>query len=145
MTPFHKFTKRFFELAGISQDNSYTIMVTFEFDGLLMESESIKKFEKTTNRYFFHAEKSHPPVKAHYHIIPNNGKKELYAVNIDGTAHHKKNKGHTIPEKEALELRKLGVQIPDNNIIEYFVMTVENMSLILENKTPEKKLYILID
>jgi hypothetical protein len=37
---------------------------------------------------------------------------------MDGTAHHRRNKGYEVPKKEADELRKFGVQIPANRIIE---------------------------
>ena len=37
---------------------------------------------------------------------------------MDGTARHKKNRGYQVPSKEAEELRALGVNIPDDRIIE---------------------------
>lgn len=30
-----------------------------------------------------HSENPSIPVKAHYHVYPSNGRKELYAVNVD--------------------------------------------------------------
>ncbi|MEI9954927.1 MAG: hypothetical protein WDM90_01105 [Ferruginibacter sp.] len=83
-----------------------------------MEHESIKRFQKSTNRYYFHPESTNPPVKGHYHVVPSKGNEEIYAVNLDGTAHHKINKGYQIPKKEAEELKRLGVNINDDRIIE---------------------------
>jgi len=59
-------------------------------------------------------------------VYPSNSKKELYAVNVDdGKAHHKNNKGHVVPGKEADELRTLGVQIPKTNILESRQFTIQ--------------------
>lgn len=116
--------KRMQKLAGIEIDNSddqYCILITVgESDGrsLITEHEKYQSFKKTTNRYLYHPENPDIPVKAHYHIYPNNGKQEIYSVNMDGTAHHKKNRGYQVPSKEAKELRALGVTIPDDRIIE---------------------------
>ncbi len=111
------------ELANIKEINPlrkiYAIQLTFaEPKGLLLETEKYKDFQSTNNRYLFHPQNTSIPVKAHYHIYPSNSKKELYAVNMDGTAHHKKNRGYQVPKKEADELRRLGVIIPSNNILE---------------------------
>lgn len=118
-----KFLKRYNELVDfkstiLESNSTYLIEVTFEYSDSLLEHENIIKFKKTKNRYYGHSEKTNPPVKAHYHVIPSNGKQEIYAVNIDGTAHHRANKGYEIPRKEATELRALGVDIKPNNIIE---------------------------
>jgi hypothetical protein len=117
--------QRFQELAGLKKSDifksQYAIQLTIDKPNgidLLLEHEQYTKFQKTNNRYTKHPENPDIPVKAHYHIVPSNSKKELYAVNTDGTAHHKKNRGHQVPKKEADELRILGVQIPSNNIIE---------------------------
>lgn len=120
---FRPYVKRFQELAGLrptglDAEETYLIEVTFDFGNSLLEHESIKNFKKTNNRYYFHPESTNPPVKGHYHVIPSNGKQEIYAVNLDGTAHHKVNKGYQIPKKEADELRGLGVDIKDDRIIE---------------------------
>jgi hypothetical protein len=112
------------KLAGIEIEeieNKYCIMVTVgdsEGKTLLLEHEKYQSFQKTSNRFLQHPANPDIPVQAHYHIYPNNGKKEIYAVNMDGTAHHKKNRGYEVPRKEAEELRNFGVQIPDNRIIE---------------------------
>ncbi|MBB3187417.1 hypothetical protein [Microbacter margulisiae] len=120
---FRPYVKRFQELAGlrptgVDAKETYLIEVTFDFGNSLLEHESIKNFKKTNNRYYLHPELTNPPVKGHYHVIPSNGKQEIYAVNLDGTAHHKVNKGYQIPTKEADELRGLGVDIKDDRIIE---------------------------
>lgn len=112
------------KLANISVDdsqNKYCILISVgksEGESLITEHEQYKSFRKTTNRYTQHPEYPDIPVQAHYHIYPRKGKKEIYAVNMDGTAHHKKNRGYEVPKKEADELRKMGVEIPDNRIIE---------------------------
>jgi len=103
---------------GIDANATYLIEVTFDFGNSLLEHESIKNFRKSNNRFYLHPETTNPPVKGHYHVIPYNGKQEIYAVNLDGTAHHKVNKGYQIPKKEADELRSLGVEINTDRIIE---------------------------
>lgn len=111
------------ELAGIKEIDPfrkvYAIQLSFEAPkGLLLEAEKYRDFQSTNNRYLFHPQNTSIPVKAHYHIYPSNSKRELYAVNMDGTAHHKKNRGYQVTRKEADELRRLGVHIPSNNILE---------------------------
>jgi hypothetical protein len=121
---FRPYVKRFQELAGLrptglDAPKTYLIEVTFDFGETLLEHNSIKNFKKSTNRYYYHPEETNPPVKAHYHVIPSKGKEEIYAVNMDGTAHHRVNKGYQIRRKEADELRSLGVHINSDNIIEH--------------------------
>ncbi|MDY0142922.1 MAG: hypothetical protein RBR97_13615 [Bacteroidales bacterium] len=112
------------KLADIPIDNlkgKYCILISVgesEGKSLITEHEQYQGFQKTTNRYVQHPENPDIPVQAHYHIYPSKGKKEIYAVNMDGTAHHKKNRGYGVPKKEADELRKMGVEIPDDRIIE---------------------------
>jgi hypothetical protein len=92
---------------------------------LLIEHNQYTQFQKTTNRYTYHPKNPSIPFKAHYHIYPSNSKKELYAVNLDdGTAHHKSNRGYVVPKKEAEELRFLGVKIPNDNILESNLQTI---------------------
>ncbi|MEZ4945562.1 MAG: hypothetical protein R2804_08550 [Cyclobacteriaceae bacterium] len=113
------FIKRQQKLAGIK--TSYAIEVVFHSSDseLILEHKTYQKFQKTQNWYTYHPEDKNIPVKGHYHIYPSNSKKEIYAVNVDGTAHHKSNRGYEVPKKEAAELKKLGVQIPDNRILEH--------------------------
>lgn len=113
---------RFQELAGIVQTkflDRYIIKVTVEGDresDLLLEYDQYKQFMGSRNLYYKHAEDH--IVKAHYHVVHSKTKEEIYAVNMDGTAHHRKNKGFKVPEKEAKELTKLGVQFKTGNILE---------------------------
>ena len=103
------------------KDQCYAIEVIIcesEKNDLILEHKTYQTFRRTNNRYSYHPENPEIPVKAHYHIYPPNSKKEIYAVNVDGTAHHKKNRSYSISSKEAKELRLLGVKIPINNIIE---------------------------
>jgi len=136
---FRPHVKCFQELAGlrptgVNAIKTYFIKITFDFGESLLEHESIKNFQKTNNRYYFHPESTNPPVKGHYHVIPSNSKQEIYAVNLDGTAHHKVNKGHQIPSKEAKELRALGVDIGDDRIIESIeLFENEEKTLLLES------------
>jgi hypothetical protein len=121
---FKPYVKRFKELAGLKPiglfvPKTYLIEVTFDFGESLLEHNAIKNFKKSTNRYYYHPEETNPPVKAHYHVIPSKGKEEIYAINLDGTAHHRVNKGYQIPKKEADELRDLGVNINSDNVIEH--------------------------
>lgn len=123
------------KLAEIPIDDiksKYCVLVTVgESDGksLITEHEQYKSFNKTTNRYLYHPANQDIPVQAHYHIYPNNGKKEIYAVNMDGTAHHKDNRGFEVPKKEAKELRKMGVNIPEDRIIENRQVDFSNTAL----------------
>lgn len=136
---FRPHVKRFQELAGlrptgIDAKETYLIEVTFDFGNTLLEHEAIKNFRKTNNRYYYHTEDTNPPVKAHYHVIPSKSKQEIYAVNMDGTSHHKKNRGYQIPQKEADELRNLGVDIKSDNIIEHIeLLGKEDRFLLTES------------
>ncbi len=132
--------KRQKELMGI--ENSYAIEISFDinsFSELILEHKTYQKFQKTQNRYTYHPEDKNIPVKGHYHIYPRNSKKEIYAVNTDGTAHHKGNRGFEIPKKEAMELKKLGVQIPDNRILEHKEIFIN------ENIESYSSIYIIIN
>jgi hypothetical protein len=136
--------QEFRELSAISGDG-YFIEISFADDNILLEYESVKRFAKTDNRYYYHSASSNPLVKAHYHIIPSNGNYELYAVNIDGTAHHRVNKGYIIPQKEADELRKLGVDIKDNRIIEHILESENGQKKLLTESLNKNNLTILIE
>ncbi len=99
----------------------YAIEIIIENSGQcesIFEHQTYKTFKGTRNRYTYHPENNNIPVKAHYHIYPPNSKSEIYAVNIDGSAHHKKNRGYNVPSKEAKELRKLDVKLSSDNILE---------------------------
>ena len=97
----------------------YAIQIIIQStETLLVEHELYNKFSKTNNLWRRDPEDLNIPVKGHYHIVANKSKMEIYAVNMDGTAHHRRNKGYEVPKKEADELRKFGVQIPANRIIE---------------------------
>lgn len=117
------------ELAGIKPshiENRFVVKVTVKIPGveLITEHELYKKFEKSTNRYRKDAAQLHIPAQEHFHIVPGNSTAEIYSVNQDGTAHHRDNKGYVVPKKEASELRKLGVQIPENRILENYELSV---------------------
>ena len=136
---FRPYVKRFQELAGLrptGQDAvaTYLIEVTFDFGNSLLEHKTIKNFRNSTNRYYYHPEQTNPPVKAHYHVIPAKVNEEIYAVNMDGTAHHRVNKGYQIPKKEADELRSLGVNLGTDNIIEHIdFVEGDELKLLLES------------
>lgn len=144
----HKpFVKRFKEILENTnlETKTYLIEIVFESSDIILEHEVIKNFKKSSNRYYYHAEEIHPPVKAHYHVIPLKGKKEIYAVNIDGTSHHKKNKGYEIPRKEADELRKLGVDIGLNNIIEHIKDLVDSEKIMINESIAKDCVIIFIE
>ncbi|HLO70051.1 MAG TPA: hypothetical protein VK167_04230 [Flavipsychrobacter sp.] len=136
---FRPYVKRFQELAGLRPVGldaleTYLIEITFDFGESLLEHNAIKNFKKSTNRYYYHPEETNPPVKAHYHVIPSKGNEEIYAINMDGTAHHRVNKGYQIPRKEADELRSLGVNINQDNIIEHIDFLEDyNKQLLMES------------
>jgi len=109
------------ELAGINKSKlkkRYAIQVILETeDKLLAEHLTYKKFQKTNNLWRVDPENSNIPVKRHYHIVNPKSKAEIYAINVDGTTHHKSSNGVEIPKKEAEELKKFGVTIPNDRII----------------------------
>ena len=116
--------KRMQILAGITKKNivvkeTYLIQITFDRESEIFEHISLKNFKGSTRKMLHHPAKTHPPVKGHYHVYSKNSKDEIYAVNMDGTAHHQKHQGYEIPRKEAEELRALGVTIKADRIIEY--------------------------
>jgi hypothetical protein len=144
--------KRMQVLAGIKPTDSdkketYLIKVTFESENLLLEHISLKNFKGSTNKMLKHPAKTHPPVKGHYHVYPKNGKDELYAVNMDGTAHHQRHQGYEIPRKEAEELRALGVDIRPDRIIEFLEFAEDERTKLLTESLGEEyvSIYIEID
>ncbi len=128
-----------------NETKSYLIEILIESSNRLFEHEAIQNFQKTNNRYYYHPEEIHPPVKAHYHVIPARGKNEIYAVNMDGTTHHKKNRGYQIPRKEADELRKLGVDIRPDNIIEHIETSSEEEKMLITESMEKDCISILIE
>ena len=92
-----------------------------------------------------HPAKTHPPVKGHYHVYPKNGKDELYAVNMDGTAHHQRHQGYEIPRKEAEELRALGVDIRPDRIIEFLEFAEDERTKLLTESLGEEYVSIYIE
>lgn len=142
--------KRMQVLAGIKPTDSdknetYLIKVTFESENLLLEHISLKSFKGSTNKMLKHPAKTHPPVKGHYHVYPKNGKDELYAVNMDGTAHHQRHQGYEIPRKEAEELRALGVDIRSDNIIEFLEFAEDEQTKLLTESLSEEYVSIYIE
>jgi hypothetical protein len=144
--------KRMQVLAGIKptasdKKETYLIKVTFESENLLLEHISLKSFKGSTNKMLKHPAKTHPPVKGHYHVYPKNGKDELYAVNMDGTAHHQRHQGYEIPKKEAEELRALGVDIRPDRIIEFLEFSEDKHTKLLTESLGEEyvSIYIEID
>jgi hypothetical protein len=120
MKSFEEFLSRQKELMEIPKVKRYAIELIIHSDtyDLITEYNQYKKFKRTQSKFTSHPEDKNIPVQKHYHIYPSNSKKEIYAVNMDGTAHHQKNKGYEIPRKEADELRSLGVKIAKDNILE---------------------------
>ena len=150
MEKYKDFIKRFRKLSGIEDKNAeYLIKITL-CNKVVAESLSehyvYQNFIKSNNRFTYHAEKTNPPVKAHYHIYPNNSSDEIYAVNtVDGKAHHKSNRGHKVPRQEAEELRKLGVKLPDSNILETKLFSdIPDLNNLYENTSGVELFYILI-
>jgi hypothetical protein len=127
-------------LAGIRKKDvvvkeTYLIQITFDndSDSEIFEHIILKKFKGSTRKMLHHPAKTHPPVKGHYHVYSKNSKDEIYAVNMDGTAHHQKHRGFEIPRKEAEELMTLGVKIGLDRIIEYLdISEDDNRQLITE-------------
>jgi hypothetical protein len=137
-------------LAGIKpicgdKKETHLIKITLESDSLFLEHISLKKFKGSTNKMLKHPESTHPPVKGHYHVYPKNGKDEIYAVNMDGTAHHQRHQGYEIPRKEAEELRALGVNIRPDRIIEYLEISVDCQRLLITESTSEECTSILLE
>lgn len=121
--------ERFQLLAGIKEEelpNEYYIGVSFNIPKnrkVLLEFNRYSKFKSSSRVYRYDPADEQIPVKAHYHIYQAGSKKEVYSVNVDGTAHHRKNKSYKIPKKEAAELRSYGVKINSNNVLECTVIS----------------------
>jgi hypothetical protein len=49
---------------------------------------------------------------------------------MDGTAHHRKNKGYEVPKKEAEELKRFGVNMPKDRIIENMEINLKEVELL---------------
>ena len=142
-----KYLKRFKELAGIKNPSEVPYLIKITFTKIVSESLNehnvYTNFKKTTNRYTLHAETTHPPVKAHYQVYPNNSKTELYAIRVeDGKAHHRKNRGFQIPKREADELRSLGVSLPPDNILE--TISASEIQVLNEDLHQDNPIYLLI-
>jgi hypothetical protein len=115
------------ELSGLIESgyiNRYAIEVTIPVNNLLIEHEQYKKFARTNNLWRKDPANLNIPVQGHYHIVDPVSKEDIYSVNMDGTAHHRVNRGFEVPKKEAEELRKFGVTIPANRIIECIELTM---------------------
>lgn len=142
-----KYVKKFRQLVEHGnqkpEKSFYAVQISFDSNdneaSLMLEHISLKQFKSTRNRYVHHPAQMEIPVKAHYHVFPpNSTNKELYAVNMDGTAHHKRNRGVQIPPKEADELRSMGVDIDPSNILEMIELPASNENqLILESLQKE--------
>ena len=144
LTSREDYLTRFYELVDYPNSHSHSIQcieISFSSD-LLLEFEQIKSFKNSKNRYFKHPADSNIPCKAHYHIIGSKGNYEIYAVNMDGTAHHRQNKNYEVPKKEADELRKLGVILKPSNIIE--MIEISDIRLILNEDFNRFSDFILI-
>ncbi|MBI4929306.1 MAG: hypothetical protein HY841_00970 [Bacteroidetes bacterium] len=129
--------------------NLYAVEISFEEGDTLLEHISLKKFTSTNNRYVKHPEQTHIPIKAHYHVYPpNSTSKELYAVNlIDGTAHHRANRGYVVPSKEADELRGMGVNLKPGNVLESIeVLCAKDTQIILESvQNPKVSVFLIFE
>lgn len=122
------------ERAGIIPSNlinRYAFLITIDSDRIkqiLLEYEQFKKFQNSTNLYYKHPENPSIPVKGHYHVVDSKGRQEIYSVNFDGSAHHKKNRGYKVPDREAVELKRLGVQFSDDNVLLEYLQFVDSGS-----------------
>lgn len=148
-----KYVKRFKELVEHNlakmEPKHYAVQISLDAkDSIitLLEHQKLQQFNSTRNRFVFHPAQEHIPVKAHYHVYPPNGTtKELYAVNMDGTAHHKRNRGLEIPSKEADEFRAMGVQVNASNILEMIELPANDVNqLLLESIQGETVSFFLI-
>lgn len=118
---------------GDAKKGKYAIQISFEEDELLPEHLKIKQFKTFRNMYIRHPAQFDIPVLAHYHVCTSNSNCVMYAINIDGTVHHRSSKGYRIPTKEANELRSMSVDIKANNIIESWEILGHQNQLIVES------------
>jgi hypothetical protein len=142
--------KRMQILAGITKKNivvkeTYLIQITFDRESEIFEHISLKNFKGSTRKMLHHPAKTHPPVKGHYHVYSKNSKDEIYAVNMDGTAHHQKHQGYEIPRKEAEELRALGVTIKADRIIEYLDASEDDQRQLITETLQDDFISIYIE
>ena len=137
-------------LAGIRKKDvvvkeTYLIQITFDSDCEIFEHISLKNFKGSTRKMLHHPAQTHPPVKGHYHVYSKNSKDEIYAVNMDGTAHHQKHRGFEIPRKEAEELMVLGVNIGPDRIIEYLDISENDQRQLITETLKEDFISIFIE
>ena len=142
--------KRMQKLSGITKKNivvkeTYLIQITFDRESEIFEHISLKNFKGSTRKMLYHPAKTHPPVKGHYHVYSNNSKDEIYAVNMDGTAHHQKHQGYEIPRKEAEELRARGVTIKADRIIEYLDASEDDQRKLITETLQDDFISIYIE
>lgn len=87
---------------------------------VLMESELYQRIPGTKCQVRFDKANTSTRTQTHAHVVQKGN--QLFAVNVDGTAHDSSHKTH-IPNKVADYLRYCGYDIPVNNYI-------ENMNLV---------------
>lgn len=95
--------------------------IPMQADGLILEKKDMFSQIPGT-RYSFRKDKPRgipgPGNQQHIHIFAA-GNKELFAINIDGTAHDDSH-GAKIPKDVATFLKSSGFSVPDNRIIEWY-------------------------
>jgi hypothetical protein len=71
--------------------------------------------------YSYQAHRAYVPnMQDHFHVYMKQN--QIFSVNMDGSAHDRIH-GSQIPNAAAIPLRDLGVDVPDNNLIESVDLT----------------------
>ena len=114
----------------IIQVDDYLLIIFFE-NSLELLTEAMQKGKKLVNDYTYIINKGNvDPNFKHIHVYKKG--KQIFAMNIDGTAHDKSHKTK-IPNKVADAIRKKHPEflIPKDNFIENLDISLEEKDLIL--------------
>lgn len=91
---------------------------TFLEQELILEWEQYKKVPKTNLTYRYDSENTNTKTKDHIHVFSKNN--QLYAINIDGTAHD--GSKAKLSSKEIKFLKSIGFTPPTAGILEWITL-----------------------
>jgi hypothetical protein len=107
---------------------------TFLEQQLILEWEQYKKIPKTNLTYRYDTGNTNTKTKDHIHVFANNN--QLYAINIDGTAHD--GSSAKLGSKEIKFLKSIGFTPPQDGILEWITLdtnksyTALNLELLFD-------------
>jgi hypothetical protein len=93
----------------------------FTEHGLILEWEQYKKIPKTNLTYRFDSENTNTKTQDHIHVFQSNN--QLYAINIDGSAHD--GSKARLGKKEIKFLKGIGFTPPADGLLEWITLPTE--------------------